>query len=346
MSHPSLRQARQLSGLALYSHKNNTLVANPKDLNTLAIYANNVKHHKKSSLTPNCTQTKNYMNKQVVFIGCGDIATRAALQLQREGIKVLGVRRNTDVLPDGLPSYAANVLEPSSLGFLNQTDATTIVYSLAAARFSEEAYRDAYISGLRNTINACDFNKITRLIFVSSTAVYHQNDGSKVDETSTTTPQRFNGKTMLQAESHALATGVGTVLRLSGIYGPGRRRLIDRVRTGQCTAEASATYSNRIHVDDCAGVIAHLIKQDALPEIVLGSDSLPATSVEVETFIASTLGIEKQYADSTNESSAKGTKRIAGSKRCDNTLLLNTGYRFIHPDYRSGYHQLITTSPA
>lgn len=288
-------------------------------------------------------QIQNHMNKSVVFIGCGDIATRAALQLQRDGIRVLGVRRNTGHMPNDLPSHAADVLEPSSLVFLDQSDATTVVYSLAAATFTEEAYRNAYIAGLRNTIEACDFNKMQRLIFVSSTAVYHQNDGSVVDETSPTIPQRFNGKTMLEAESLALATGVGTVLRLSGIYGPGRLRVIERVRNGQCTAEESTTYSNRIHVDDCAGVIAHLIKQKELPEIVLGSDSQPATSVEVESFIANALGIDKHYVDSISDSRLKRTKRIAGSKRCDNTLLLNTGYRFIHPDYRSGYQQLIAS---
>jgi len=281
------------------------------------------------------------MSEKVVFIGCGDIATRAALKLQNHGASVLGVRRHIDTLPAALPATAADVLKPSSLGFLRDTGATTIVYSLAAGSFDEQSYLNAYVKGLHNTIEACDFNHIRRLIFVSSTAVYHQNDGSLIDELSPTVPQRFNGKVMLQAEKLALATGVGTALRLSGIYGPGRLRLIDRVRNGQCSDESSVTYSNRIHVEDCAGVIAHLIAQQTLPEVVLGSDSLPATSVEIETFIASQLGITKQYADKVGEKPI----RIAGSKRCDNRLLLNTGYRFAYPDYLSGYKELIATIP-
>ena len=277
------------------------------------------------------------MREKVVFIGCGDIATRAALKLQNSGTAVLGVRRQISNLPADLPATAADVLNPSSLEFLRNSDANTLVYSLAADSFNEESYLNAYVTGLNNTIQACDFGQIKRLIFISSTAVYHQNDGSQVDELSPTAPQRFNGKVMLEAEKLALATGVGTALRLSGIYGPGRLRLVDRVRNGHCSDERSATWSNRIHVEDCAGVIAHLVNQDTLPEVVLGSDSLPATSVDVESFIAEQLGVEKQYA----EPNSKRPKRIAGSKRCDNRMLLGTGYQFTHPDYRSGYKALI-----
>ena len=280
------------------------------------------------------------MREKVVFIGCGDIATRAALKLQNSGTAVLGVRRQISNLPADLPATAADVLNPSSLEFLRNSDANTLVYSLAADSFNEESYLNAYVTGLNNTIQACDFGQIKRLIFISSTAVYHQNDGSQVDELSPTAPQRFNGKVMLEAEKLALATGVGTALRLSGIYGPGRLRLIDRVGKGHCSDESSAIWSNRIHVEDCAGVIAHLVKQDSLPEIILGSDSLPATSTDVETFIAEQLGIEKQYADP----NSKRPKRIAGSKRCDNRMLLGTGYQFTHPDYRSGYKSLIANA--
>jgi len=93
--------------------------------------------------------------------------------------------------------------------------------------------------------------------------------------------------------------------------------------------------------EDCAGVIAHLVNQDTLPEVVLGSDSIPATSVEIETFIADQLGIAKQYAEKVGNKPV----RIAGSKRCDNRLLLNMGYRYVYPDYRSGYKELIANLP-
>jgi len=145
---------------------------------------------------------------------------------------------------------------------------------------------------------------------------------------------------MLEAERLALQTNIATVLRYSGIYGPGRTRMIDRVRNGQCTPENTETYTNRIHVADCAGFLAHLVLHNSPPELVIGSDSNPATANDVESFIAQQLGIKKRYADAND----KKPKRIAGSKRCSNALMLNSGYKLQHPDFRTGYQQLIEQS--
>jgi len=276
------------------------------------------------------------MTDNVIFVGCGKVAIGAAQLLNQQGIKVHGVRRDVTSLPAYMQKTAADVCRPESLGFLKNANATTLVYSLAAGSFDEESYKSAYLGGLQSTINAAGSSKLKRLIFVSSTAVYHQNDSSIVDETSTTNPVRFNGRIMLEAEHTALATGIASCVRFSGIYGPGRNRLIERVRRGQCTAEDTNTFTNRIHTSDCSAALAHLITQPELPPVVLGSDSMPATSTEVESFIAQQLGVEKTFADSQGL-----VKRIAGSKRCCNHLLLDTGFEFTYPDYRAGYTSLI-----
>lgn len=276
------------------------------------------------------------MTRNVIFIGCGKIATGAASLLQQSGIKVHGVRRDTSTLPSTMQKTSADVANPSSLGFLESTPADTLVYSIAANQFDEKSYIEAYLTGLANVIAAVNSDRIKRLIFVSSTAVYHQNDGSTVDEQSATDPTRFNGRIMLQAEQLALNTGIGSVLRFSGIYGPGRNRLIERVRTGKCSPDNITTYTNRIHSQDCSDVLAHLIVQASLPPVILGTDSKPAKSTDVESYIADQLNIKKQYADPSHK-----VKRIAGSKRCCNQLLLDMGYVFRYPSYKEGYKKLI-----
>lgn len=280
------------------------------------------------------------MTRNTIFIGCGKIAIGAARLLQRKSIGVHGVRRNTHHLPATMQRTAADVSKPASLGFLQNIKADTLVYSLAASSFDEDSYQAAYITGLQNVIDACNFKLVKRLIFVSSTAVYHQNDGSVVDESSATKPTRFNGKLMLEAEQLALESGIGTAVRFSGIYGPGRNRLIERVRQGNCTPEDSDTYTNRIHSQDCSAVLAHLILQKELPPVILGTDSLPAQSTEVESYIAKQLNAKKEYADSTSSDKPK-VKRIAGSKQCNNRLLLDTGFEFSYPTYKEGYKALI-----
>jgi len=276
------------------------------------------------------------MAKSIIFIGCGKVATGAARMLSEQNIRLRGVRRDISSLPGFMKKSAADVCNPASMEFLKSTDADTIVYSIAATGFDEHSYTKAYVTGLQNTLRAMDMKAVKRLIFVSSTAVYHQNDDSLVDEHSATNPERFNGKIMLEAEQIAIETGIGTAVRFSGIYGPGRNRLIERVRNGNCTPENSVSFTNRIHSQDCSAVIAHLITQPKLPSVIVASDSKPATTTEVESFIATQLNIQKQYADTSEK-----TKRIAGSKRCCNRLLLDTGFKFKYPNYRQGYKELI-----
>ncbi len=276
------------------------------------------------------------MSKKVIFIGCGKVATGAAFLLHEQGIEVQGVRRSPHSLPSYMQGLPADVCDPASLKFLKNSTADTVVYSVTASGFTEADYTAAYVDGLKNTINACNADTVKRLLFVSSTSVYHQNDDSWVNENSATKPTRFNGQIMLEAERLATSSGNATSVRFSGIYGPGRNRMIDRVRQGKCTPEDAAGYTNRIHSDDCSAVIAHLVTRNDLPSVILASDSKPVSTIDVETFIAKKLGIEKRYAEST-----ANTKRIAGSKQCCNRLLMDSGFEFTYPDYQAGYSSLI-----
>lgn len=277
------------------------------------------------------------MTKSVLFIGCGDIAIRCAKILKQQTVTMLGVRRNVKQLPAWLPSQSASVLNPSDLEFITTSRADTIIYSLSAASFDEKSYTEAYLTGLKNIISSMNESCLRKLIFVSSTSVYHQNDDSWVDETSETRPKRFNGQIMLEAEKLVRQTNIGTCVRFSGIYGPGRLSMIDRVRHGPCASEDSNRYTNRIHAEDCAGMLAHLVFQPSVPEVLLGTDSQPAYLVDVENFIASELGIQKSFDSNADHM----TRRGAGSKRCNNQRLLDTGYALKYPDYRAGYKKMI-----
>ena len=104
----------------------------------------------------------------------------------------------------------------------------------------------------------------------------------------------------------------------------------------QKRASASPHYTNRIHADDCAGVLAHLIaqsQQQELSPLYLASDCAPTPMVDVVSWIAEQLGIEDFLAkDAVNE---------RGNKRISNHRLLNSGYRFIYPNFHDGYATLL-----
>ena len=294
---------------------------------------------------------------RVVIIGCGEIGVLCARQLLDAGHQVTGVRRTASALPHWMDSCSADVTNPVSLEFLRDETIDVIIYQVAARGFNEQAYRQAYVEGVANVVEKCQRTS-PHLFFVSSTGVYHQNDGGWVDETSATRPQKFNGQLMLEGEKLVACVERASSVRFSGIYGPQRTRLIDRVKNGESGNDTDA-YTNRIHVADCAGVLAHLavlaykarqLGGQPLQRVYLASDSLPALRSDVFNFLASELGTSKVAANSVaqQQTDAIGSrmsplvKRIAGSKRCCNQRILDTGYQFLYPDYQSGYRQIIS----
>ena len=113
-----------------------------------------------------------------------------------------------------------------------------MVYAAAADRSTEEAYRLAYVDGVRNLLAAPALQRSPprRFFFVSSTAVYAQDDGEWIDESSPAGPTHFRARLLLAGESlvrESASAATATRCCVSGIYGPGRTRLIERVRSGR-----------------------------------------------------------------------------------------------------------------
>ena len=105
-----------------------------------------------------------------------------------------------------------------------------------------------------------------RRLFTSSTSVYAGSDGAEVTEASPADPERETGRILRQTEDETLAAG-GAVVRLAGIYGPGRSVLLQHYLTGQSVidvrSEPPATpdgrWVNQIHREDAAAAMLHLL---------------------------------------------------------------------------------------
>ena len=102
-----------------------------------------------------------------------------------------------------------------------------------------------------------------------------------MDETSETSPREFSGRRLLEGEQLFLQSPFpATIVRMAGIYGPGRTRLIDQVRRGEAICQTGEPrYTNRIHRDDCAGVLRHLMSLSSPDAMYLGTDHEPARSI-------------------------------------------------------------------
>lgn len=280
---------------------------------------------------------------KILIAGCGYVGTALGEALCAEGHEVIGVRRDPSGLPRGIEPLAFDLASNARLVLPRAVDFA--VYCVGAKASTEEAYRAAYLDGLESMLAVLEQQSRApqHVFFTSSTSVYAQHAGEWVDEDSTTAPDRFSGRILLEAEARVAASPLpGTVLRLGGIYGPDRRRLLESVAAGDVSPSAGPpVYTNRIHRDDAAGALRFLMF--GLPEgaraapLYLGVDSAPASQHEVQTFLAAALGI------SLPAHSAEGTapaSRRAGSKRCSNARLLAAGYGFRYPSFREGYAEL------
>ncbi|AQU84425.1 MULTISPECIES: SDR family oxidoreductase [unclassified Halomonas] len=282
------------------------------------------------------------MKLTVLIIGCGDIGITLGRELLSEGHRVIGMRRQADALQgSGIEPLTLdlNDLEGASASALPQAD--YVVYTVSADRFEESAYQSAYPEGMKRVLGVLEQHKTPprRIFFVSSTSVYGQQEGEVVNEASPTESTSFSGNLMCEAEQALLNHSLpGTVVRFSGIYGPGRDRLIHQAAEGRIAAVTPVIYSNRIHRDDCTGILAHLIRYqesgNPLAELYLGSDCEPVTMHNVMAWLAKQLKVE-------STETMQSPLRRRTSKRCDNQRILSTGYQFRFPSYREGYAQVL-----
>ncbi len=288
----------------------------------------------------------------VLLAGCGDLGTEAGLRFAAAGHRVVGWRRSPDKLPAAIEGFAADL----ATGKLPPVPADTaaVVVAIAADSPTEEAYRAAYVDGLSNVLDAVleSGAGVRRVIFVSSTAVYGDAGGGWIDEGTTPEPGGFSGRIIREAEellyTRLRGTGITpVVLRLGGIYGPGRTRLIDQVRGGTAVIPAEPRFTNRIHRDDAAAAIVHLCTMEAVPApVYLGVDDDPAELGEVLTFLAAELGLPLPAASAAGPDGEPGGvlqpgPARGGNKRCSNALLRGTGFEFQYPSFREGYRAIL-----
>jgi nucleoside-diphosphate-sugar epimerase len=207
----------------------------------------------------------------------------------------------------------------------------------------EAAYRRAYVDGPTNLLRVLEARRTRpqRIFYTSSTGVYAQSRGEWVDETSATEPRLFTGRHVLEGERRVLSAAFpATVVRFGGIYGPGRTRLVERVRRGEARFRPGH-YTNRIHRDDAAACLDWLCGREQLDAVYLGVDCEPAEEGQVLGWLA-----ERLDAPAPQPQPEEGLGSRVGSKRCRNDRLRATGYGFLYPSFREGYAALLERAEA
>ena len=303
---------------------------------------------------------------KVLIVGLGDVGCGLALALEKKGFEVTGIRRNIESIAESegfsdIQLLSIDITQPFSDQLPNiQWD--YVVVTVAPTEFHEQAFKNVYAKGAEHLAQALSTKRINpkRIFYVSSSGVYPQNSGEIVDETSETSASNYSSDAILHAENTLAKEFTTTIVRLTGIYGPGRTFLVKKTQewlekyqseNREFSTEAFLAFlaqqpelqywSNRIHRDDCVGALAYLIEKDqtntTLYPVYIGCDHQPTPIFEVLTWIASQLESQKN-ADITIDPSL--TKSLS-NKQCSGEALRALGYSFKYPTYREGYPSVL-----
>ena len=276
---------------------------------------------------------------KILIAGCGDIGTSLGKALVEKGHYVVGLRRNPPAEKMGIHFVAADFTNLAELAGL-ETDFDQVFFLAAPKQHDSPAYRNVYDLGLKNLLYRLSQNHHSpHWISVSSTSVYGQSGGEWVDEDSLTEPKKYNGQLQLLSEQSVLAENKSNlVVRFAGIYGPGRKRMLGIASKGDQIQFSPPYYTNRIHKEDCVGVLVFLLEKrldgNELCSHYLASDDEPAPMWEVVSWLAKQLKCRQPEIKQVDKDATQ-------NKRCCNKRLKELGYRFQYPTYREGYPQLI-----
>ena len=292
----------------------------------------------------------------VAILGCGYVGLELGRQLvsgsAEAGTTIYGVRRSTDGLERireaGFDAVRADLQDPSSLSSIPSVDA--VVFAASSDGRDTASARATYVDALESVVGEFGDrpNPPDRLVYTSSTGIYGDHGGDRVDEETPIEPATPRAQVLADAEAIALDRsreyGIdGTVARFAGLYGPGRYRL-DRYLDGPVTEGIS----NMVHRDDAAGAVNHLLTADrGRNEVVLVADDEPVSKWAFADWLAERCGRDpppKLTLDERLESSTLSTaarERLRASKRCANDRLRSMGYRLSYPTFRQGYAEAI-----
>jgi nucleoside-diphosphate-sugar epimerase len=189
---------------------------------------------------------------------------------------------------------------------------------------------------------------LARVVYLSSVGVYGDRGGAWVDESSAPAPGSPRARRRLTAEGDWRAFGEGRgasvdILRLAGVYGPGRNAL-QRLRRGEARRIVKpGQVFNRIHVDDVAAIAVRLIEAGGPSGLWNVADEEPAPPQDVIVFAAELIGVAPPPVEDFAFARLTPMARsfYDDNRRVDvGKLRRELGYRWLYPTYRDGLRAL------
>jgi len=292
--------------------------------------------------------------KRVVIFGCGYVGSAVARSALEAGARVEALTRNpakaAALYALGLDKVTTAELSSSTWHAEIEGGADAVVNCVSAGG-SPDGYRQSYVEGMKSILAWAGGGRqpVDTLIYTSSTSVYPQDDGVEIDEACPAEGATPNGRIIRESESllenaPEAACRRWFILRLAGIYGPGRHHLLTQLRDGAAALGGDGSYHlNLIHRDDIAAAILSCLTAPAgvRNEIFNVADAAPARREEVVRWLAEKLGRGMPEFDGQPGGRRSGVpmpdRRIANGK-----IRRMLGWWPKFPDYRAGYEAIMS----
>jgi nucleoside-diphosphate-sugar epimerase len=275
---------------------------------------------------------------RVLIAGCGYLGQAVAELFLAHGWEVEGWTKSADsaepLSTKPYPVYAVDISKEDHVR--DQTGNFDAVIHCASTRGGDvDSYRRVYLDGARNLLKRFGGSQV---LFTSSTSVYAQNDGDWVTEESPAEPKHETGTILRNAEDLIRASR-GTVVRLGGIYGPGRSALLKKFLSGDAVLDPeNDRFVNQIHRDDAADAIRFVLTREASAgEIYNVVDDGPILLSECYRWLAAKLNRPLPAAGRP----ASKRKRGDSNKRVSNAKLRAIGWAPRYPNFAQGMEKSV-----
>jgi len=289
-----------------------------------------------------------YSGRTLVVLGAGYVGEAVCRGGLARGMQVFALTRNPEraaaLVACGVRAVVADLAGEKWHAQVPAT-ADYVLNCVSSGGGGVSGYRRSYVEGGRSVLTWANAGHARgALIYTSSTSVYSQGEGALVDENTSTEGAGETGRILLEAEALAQAwPGPRAVLRLAGIYGPGRHLLLDHLRAGSRVLSGRGEHRlNLIHRDDIDGAVWSVWRtatQAGEGLLYNLADDTPTPKAEVAAWLAHRLGLEPPTF---SELPTPGRRGLVPDRVILNTRIKSrTGWTPRYPSFREGYAPLL-----
>lgn len=263
----------------------------------------------------------------ILFIGYGKTSRRVAKQLFEQGHQITTISQSPKT--DELATHLIQDVHQLNLTQIKPIDWVYVL--LSPSQSSIEGYQRSYVDSVAPIVVALKQHPVQKIVVVSSTRVYGENEGERIDDDSVMQPGDEQGQLLLKMEQlyQQAFPNQCIIIRPTGIYGTSITRMIKLAEFTKSYPKIH--YSNRIHIDDLARFLAHLIHVEHPKNSYIVSNNQPLPLHEIIQWFQRQLNLVELVLDS----------EVVSGKRIYATRMQEAEFKLDHEDCFEDYLQML-----